>query len=380
MNTRLAPTHQKLFGEFWVLWYAISNSYSIIDIPFKNLLDCYLQSNTYDDFITKAYIDNPSSNPKTLIETLHNYLKDCNKPSILSKDNNIDIDISNRYILKQYLIKGKSFQIFFDSELVLKTIHPSLAHLTTELNDYAETTFDIYLKNEHLYLFKDSQLITHVPKRDYHLIQGKFIMQLLCFIHDKKEDDWIGTFHGSTITDGNSAILFIGESGKGKSTLSALLSNNGFNLLADDVSPMLSKNRNIYFNPSAISIKKGAFNILQPIVTNFDSLPIVQFNKTKGSIKYIPSDIPKKDSYPCNAIILVNYVPKSKISLENLPIKILLETLIPDSWLSPNPYHAKQFLDWLKTLKIYKLTYSDTKSVIEEVSELFKHLNKNLYC
>ena len=96
-------------------------------------------------------------------------------------------------------------------------------------------------------------------------MQGKFIMQLLCTIHDKEEKDWISTFHGSTITDGNSSILFVGESGKGKSTLCALLTANGFDLLADDVSPLLSHNKCIYHNPSAISIKEGAINVLQQL-------------------------------------------------------------------------------------------------------------------
>lgn len=378
MNNSLAPTYQKLFGEHWVLWYAISNSYSIVESSFKTLLDHYLQSDTIDVFKTKVFIDDPVSNPYTLAETICNYLEDCNTSPTPPKDKPIVIDTSNRRILKQYAIKGKTIQIYFDSELVLKTIHPTLAHLSSEPSDSVQTTFDIYLKDEQLYLFKDEQLISSVPKRDYHLIQGKFIMQLLCTIHEKEEEDWISTFHGSTITDGKSSILFVGESGKGKSTLCALLCANGFDLLADDVSPMLSKNMNIYHNPSAISIKEGAFNVLRPIVNNFENLPIVKFNKTKGPIKYMPCSSPKKNDYPCHAIILVNYKSNSETTLESVSMKTLLATLIPDSWLSPNPLHAKQFLDWLETLEIYKLTYCDTQNMIVTVSKLFKQLNKNV--
>lgn len=378
MNNNLAPTYQKRFGEYWVLWYAISNSYSIVESSFKILLDYYLQSDTIDAFKTMANIDDTISGSETIAETICTYLEDCNKSTTVPKGNPIIIDTSNRRILKQYAIKGKIIQIFFDSELVLKTVHPTLTHLSTELSDSVETTFDIYLKNEHLYLFKDEQLISCVAKRDYHLTQGKFIMQLLCTIHQKEEDDWMSTFHGSTITNGNTSVLFVGESGKGKSTLCALLCTNGFDLLADDVSPMLSKDQNIYHNPSAISIKEGAFKVLRPIVTNFDNLPIVKFNKTKGPIKYMPCSDPRKNHYPCHAIILVNYKSKAETTLESVSIKTLLETLIPDSWLSPNPLHAEQFLDWLETLDIYKLTYSDTQSVTVTVSNLFKQLNKNL--
>ena len=53
----------------------------------------------------------------------------------------------------------------------------------------------------------------------------------------------------------------------------------------------------------------------------------------------------------------------------------MLETLIPDTWLSPNPYHAEQFLDWLGSLSIYKLTYSNIDDVSKDISKLFEHLN-----
>jgi len=364
-----------LFGGYWVLWYSISNTYSVVESSFKNLLDYYLQSETIDSF--KANLQ-PRANAETLLETIDNYLNDCNKTPTPTLNNHTVFDASNRCILKHYIIKGKSIRVNFDSELVLKTIHPALAHLSTELSNNIHTTFDIYLKNESLLLFKDEQLISCVPKRDYHLMQGKFIMQLLCTIHDNEEEDWVSTFHGSTLTDSISSVLFVGESGKGKSTLCALLTANGFDLLADDVSPMLSKNSCIYHNPSAISIKEGAFNLLEPIINTFSDLPIIKFNKTKGPLKYIACTNPKKNFYPCKAIVLVNYKSNADTKLESVSIKTLLETLIPDSWLSPNPLHAKQFLEWLESLDIFKLTYSDTKSVTNAVSKLFKQLNKNL--
>ncbi|WP_344714653.1 hypothetical protein [Winogradskyella damuponensis] len=380
MNTNLAPTYKKMFGDHWILWYTISNSYSIIEPEFKLLLDSYLESNSTIDFSATISDSIDVSNDLTynISETLFNYLKDCNRPYSPPIIPLIPLDKSYRNISKQYNFEGKTIQIYYNSELVLKTVHPALAYCCIKSSDVALATFDIYLKDEDLYLFKNECLISRVSKHDYHLIQGKFIMQLLCTLHDKQESDWICTFHGSTITDGNSSILFIGESGKGKSTLCALLAANGFDLLADDVSPLLSKDKHIYYNPLAISIKKGAFNVLEPIVSDFDSLPLVKFNKTKGDLKYIPCEKPKNNHYPCHAIILVNYKPKAGTSLEKVSVKTILETIIPESWLSPNPKHAKQFLDWLTDIDMYQLTYSNTKSVTTEISKLFKQLNKKL--
>ena len=377
MDTSLAPAYQSLFGEFWVLWFEASNSYSIVKPEFKLLLDYYFQSETTAVFTAKLAIEDKSSNPIIILENIQSYLKNCNLNITTSIDHTGVIDTTKCSIIKYYSIKGKTVQICYDSELVLKTIHPALAHLSVEGIVNAQVTFDVYLKNEQLHLYKNEQPIICVPKRDYHLIQGKFIMHLLCAIHEKAEEDWIGTFHGSTITDGNNSMLFVGESGKGKSTLCAILANNGFDLLTDDVSPMLSETKEIYHNPLAISVKEGAFNVIEPLVDTFKDLPIVQFNKHKGLIKYMPCPSPKKDAYPCRSIILVNYMRNAETTLENISIKTLLETLIPDSWLSPNPIHAKEFLDWLATVSTYQLTYSDTKSVTQEISKLFQHYNKN---
>ncbi|WP_225035072.1 hypothetical protein [Winogradskyella sp. SM1960] len=378
MITSLAPTYKKEFGDYWVLWYAASNSYSIINSDFKLLLDTYLASETTTAFSSTISNVLNDSDKAQISDTLHNYLESCNNPYTPATTNLAQLDSSHRKISKQYIFDTKNVQIYYSSELVLKTIHPSIAHYCNSSTHKADVTFDIYLQNDDLHLFKDKHLISCVPKSDYHLIQGKFIMQLLCVLHNKVEQDWIGTLHGSTITDGNSSMLFVGKSGKGKSTLCALLAANGFDLLADDVSPLLSKNQHIYYNPLAISLKEGAFNLLQPIVTNFETLPIVEFNTTKGRLKYMPCRLPGKQHYPCHSIILVNYQPDSETKLETVSIKHILETLIEDSWLSPNPKHANQFLNWLNGVTLYQLTYSSTASVVTEISTLFKQAPKTL--
>ena len=73
---------------------------------------------------------------------------------------------------------------------------------------------------------------------------------------------------------------------------------------------------------------------------------------------------------------MVNYTKNAETKLDLVSIKEALETLIPESWLSPNPDHAKYFLDWLSKTPIYKLTYSNTESVTEEISKCFKQLRE----
>lgn len=370
------PILERRFDTLWVQWFQLSNSYSVVDDTFKKILDLYLKAENTLDFIKEIKRDYERIDADELIKAVNAYLKHLSASERLSKNFSVDINTANRRILKQYRIKDKTIHVFTDSEIVSNLIHPALDHLETTNTTDVDVIFDIYVHNEFLHLFKNEQLLRSVPKKDYHYIQGKFIMHLLCAVHDKNEEDWIATFHGSTLTDGHNSILFVGESGKGKSTLCALLAQKGFDLLADDVTPMLSESTYLYYNPLAISIKEGAFKVLKPHIANFDDLATVNFNSSKGPIKYIPCARPAKDYYPCATIILVNYQSDSETKLEPTSIKNILETLIPDSWLSPNPVHAKQFLDWLETVSFYTLTYSNNESVTTEISQLFEKLRK----
>ncbi|GGW53205.1 hypothetical protein GCM10008085_00270 [Winogradskyella epiphytica] len=360
------------------MWYAISNSYSIITPEFKVLLDAYIKSKSLSEF-SKTLSDDLSASEYTHIsETLLNYLQASNSVNASPPVDTIKIDHSQRRISKQYTFEEKTIEVYYSSELVQKIVHPQIAQYYSNTEALIHTTIDTYLKNDVLHLFIDDELITKVPKRDYHYIQGKFIMHLFCILHDKREKDWLGTLHGSTLTDGKNALLFAGQSGKGKSTLCALLTAHGFDLLADDVSPILSEDQHIYYNPAAISIKSGAFELLKTEVPNFEELPVISFTRSKGDLKYLPCKKPKRNHYPCRAIILVNYKAKAETTLERISIKQVLETIIEDSWLSPTPKHAQQFLDWLETLDLYQLTYSDTASVHSEVTKLFQHYHLGL--
>jgi hypothetical protein len=373
LNTQLAPTYQYMFGDFWVFWFSSSNRYSVVDSSLKVLLDTYLNSNSTEKFKSSLLTRKLSDDPEVIQQQLEAYLTTCNTPEETQElSSDVAIDVSKRHILKTYALGDKHFRIYYDSELVLKTIHPAMAHLETKDQLDRAVVFDLYLHNDQFHLFKNRQLIKRVAKREYHLIQGKFVMELICELHDKTEDDWVGTFHGSAISDGKSAILFVGNSGSGKSTLCTLLMANGYELLADDVSPLLAADNELYRNPLAVSIKEGAFELLEAEFDAFKDLPETLFNRQKGRLKYLPGKAPHKSHYPCRSIVKVNYQSGSSTLLEEISIKTILETFIPDSWLSSDSKHAKQFLEWLGQQQLYQLTYSDTTSAIKILSNVFE--------
>ena len=44
-----------------------------------------------------------------------------------------------------------------------------------------------------------------------HELQGKISMEMTSFFYNKKEDDWIGVFHGSTLNKGKNQLCLLGN-------------------------------------------------------------------------------------------------------------------------------------------------------------------------
>lgn len=371
MNGTLAPKLSICIGKHWVLWYEKSNTYSVVDTQFKETLDRYFRSTSPIDFQKIIHNGHTQSDRDAALKKIKDYLTACNFNATSKRLLHIKRDCSYRNIKVNYVINSVSITVYYDSERVKSLVHPQIENFKVDESEGAKVIFDIYLADNKLYLFKNEVCLVERPKYEFHFISGKFVMHIINEIHHKKESDWIGTFHGSTVTDNQTSILFIGNSGSGKSTISSLLVANGYYLLADDVSPMLADNKAIYYNPNGISIKEGAANVLRPIIKDFDTLPVVDFNRSKGPLRYHSCPKPPKNYYPCKSVILVNYKKDTETELKEISIDEILQTLIPESWFSHNEKNAQSFLNWLSATKFYKLTYSENNTMLDLISKVF---------
>ena len=333
-----------------------------------SLLKYFLNSSNRQEF-TKHL----SNLPIVTEESFHNVYEDlrqlllhCNILPDQALKSDIQLDTFQYTETVTYKIKNKLLEVCFSNDLIKQLIHPQFKHLEQKTTKKADFTFHVASKDELLHLFTNRNHSESFKISDYHLLQGKFAMELLCLLTNSHEDDWLGTFHASTISNDKEAVMLLGESGKGKSTLSAILMNNGYNLIADDFTPVFAKTQSIYTYPSAISIKEGSFKVIENYIDNFNDTETVDSHTTKGKIKYItPLNKEGLNNVPCHKMVLVNYQKNAPTTIEKAPIESVLETLIPDSWLSPKPENAKLFLNWLEKITFYKLTYSNNNEVID---------------
>ena len=369
------PSLSKQIKEQQLLWFSDSNSYLIVDEQINKLIDLFVSNTKKSDFISAASeLINVSHSQSELFYDEMNQLFSVNFSEKKSTES-ISFDPSLRIYSETYIVNSRVLQVNYSHKSVKEILHPQIAHLVSEKSENnTQIVFDIFYVNNSLYFYKNTVLIDSYEDKNYHVLQGNFCMQLLCVIHDKAEDEWMGTIHASTVTNEKEAILVIGKSGKGKSTFTAHAMTAGMNLVADDFSPILAKNKHVYSYPGAISIKSGAFESLSKIIPGFDTLPLVFKGQEKGTVKFVVpfQKASSKQSYPCKKMVSICYKPQSKTKLKEVSFSKAMEIFVPDSWISPKKIHAQEFMNWIESLSFYELTYSNTSEALEVFSKLFK--------
>ena len=316
-----------------------------------------------------------TSEAHSLFDDITVFLEDVNINKDIDENTHNVSEAPTLDLEQSYKFKNKTVTIRYESEIIKSLIHPQIAHHSIENTSEYDVLFDVFKINDELHLLKNGAHVGSFKTQSFHFLQGKFALELTNTIHDTEIDNWIGAFHGSTISNGKESIMIIGDSGNGKSTLSVLLMANGFDVLSDDFTPLYEDNLHLYRYPAATSIKKGAFEALKPYLEGIDLLKTHTSGPKKVNIKYVPPILnyeSQSSSFPCTKIVYVKYNASKADSLNLVSPEKILETLIPDSWISPKESHALKFINWFKNVDCYELNYNSNDFAISKFKDLFE--------
>lgn len=357
-----------------IVWFQNSNSYLILDNIVSKIIEKFnLEMSTESIFEwTQKQIDVPNDTLKKFINDIEELYNKNNKEKeqkeeVLFKRELDRLHFTNKY----YLINNVVFFIQYENEYLEAQIHPIFAHLeTTEPQNY-EFHYQVFEEENLIIFIKDDLIIGSWKKSESHVFQGKLSMQILIDIYKKPEEKWMGVFHASALSNGKDSMLFLGDSGNGKSTSLALLSANGYDCIADDFVPIDSEKK-VFTYPAAISIKKNSVTTLLPFYPELESSAEFHFKKLNKVVRFLP---PKNLNYdlklPCKALIFIKYNSNIELKINKISKIEAFQKLIPDSWISPAKKNATIFLDWFLELPCYQLVYSNNKKMIESVSKIF---------
>ncbi len=354
-----------------IVWFQDNNEYIVVEPLIAEILSL-LKSNVNEKQIINQLFNNvniPYEKIENLIFDVKNLLKTHKKEEVISKQFKIpnNFEFSKFYKINELIIK-----VDYQSDYEMFLVHPKFSHLEIKETKKITHYYSVYTHKDHIIFSIDGKLIGNWHIKDVHYFQGKFSMKLVEHIHQKNEDEWMGVFHASAISNNEESMLFLGDSGNGKSTSLALLQANDFTCLADDFVPIDIEKKEVFSFPSAISIKKKSLETLLPIYPELESSAEYHFKRLNKIVRYL---IPNNSNYtkhlPCKALVFIKYEKDSGLNIKEISKIDAFEQLVPDSWLSPIKDNAEKFLIWFSKLPCYQLTYSDNKKMIETVHKIF---------
>ena len=277
-----------------------------------------------------------------------------------------DFEITTTYQVNNTLIK-----VSYKSDVEASYIHPKFAHLETDkLNKV--TDFKVFITHDKIYLAINNKVKYGWPKEEIHYFQGKFSMEFIQAMYDREESEWMGVFHASAVSNLQKAVLFLGDSGNGKSTSLALLQAQGFQCIADDFVP-IDVSKKIHTFPAGISIKKNSLPVLLDYYPELKNSAEYHYSRLNKTVRYLP---PKNINYQeknlCKALVFIKYDSNTDFEISKISSLEAFEKLVPDSWISPIPKNATTFLEWFEKLPCYQLTYSNNKKMYAAVKDIFE--------
>ena len=278
---------------------------------------------------------------------------------------------SNFKITTTYQVHNTLIKVSYKSDLEASYIHPKFAHLETETSN-KETDFKVFIANDKIYLAINNKVKYGWSKKEIHYFQGKFSMEFIQAMYHKEESEWMGVFHASAVSNKQKAVLFLGDSGNGKSTSLALLQKHGFQCMADDFVPIAATNKEVYHFPAAISVKNSSLQTLAPLYPILNDTKEYHLKRLNKSVRYLPPNYTDTQTHLlCKDLVFIKYQKDVALSFTKISKQKAFEQLVPDSWLSPKKENATTFLEWFDTLNCYQITYSQTNEMVASVSKIF---------
>ena len=366
---------QKISEEDSIVWLKKSNKYLVLNTNTLELIKkkSSLSSKDFLTLITES-LNVDVSIAKKINKDISELLLESEELE-LKQNIKLSDPIKPCQLINYYSFNNTIIKVGFDSEETKSLIHQKYRHLAiNHVNSY-DVEYAIFNSGDTLFIYKNNQIVGSWDSTQLHEFQGKFSMELICSFYNKTEHDWMGVFHASTISKNNRSIMFTGDSGNGKSTLVSILMANGYNVIADDFSPVLRTDFKTYCFPSAISIKEKSFNLIEQLYPDFINYNEYYINELKGNVKYLPP-ISKETSANCTSVIWVKYTEGIESSMKKVSIQDALKKILPDAWISNKEVNAKAFLKWIEKTAFYELNYSDNNKLIDIINSCFLDLKK----
>jgi hypothetical protein len=186
----------------------------------------------------------------------------------------------------------------------------------------------------------------------------------------------LALFHAAAVSRAGRSLLMPGSSGVGKSTLTGFLAAHDFAYLGDDLIGIGEDGMDILPQPTCLSIKAGAWTILEPFYPTLSKLATV--NRYGRRMRFVnpQGNYTSLQAGPApSAIIFPAYSAEKPTRLTPLPpIQTMIQLLDAHACLSGSDVatadQLSRFVRFVEQTPAYELSYSELPSAMKTIEAL----------
>jgi|GEM_PF-300636 len=363
-----------------IFWLAGPNKYILAEAPANKVMERIKEKEDIHSIISfcSDEFNLSSEQAKAFVTDIQQFLSEFIEPemsplSLSGSKCSIQPKLANPASKRYYSIYGISFLVEYGTAEIELLIHPKFEHLEVPLAQDPNHHFQVLKFGSKCSFWVDGLLIGEWNWADSHFLSGKFSMQILQKIYQQEEDSWMAVLHAAGITNGENCILFLGDSGNGKSTLSAILLANGLDVLADDFLPVEGGSGFVCRFPAAISVKQKALELLIPKFPQLKEAREINNSTAGKTFRHLAAGSLNPLRVPCKALVFVKYEKDACLRFEEMSGDEAFGHLVPDSWISPIRENAHRFIKWFTALPYYRMTYSDNEMMVQTIKKLLNN-------
>ncbi len=287
--------------------------------------------------------------------------------------------VGQRYDLELALYKsfclrlaGFDFLMRFSHQEIEELVTPVFSHLACSFINQP-ITFDIVKIDNHFLIVNDALIVDVFsnsaeigPRLSYHVVDSAY-----------RKIDFLIAIHAAALSLGNGCVVFPGNCGVGKTTLSAALIKDGFKYFTDDTAILDRKTRSVVAVPVSLRIKEGSWETVEKMFQ--ESFAVTVHGSSDGrKIRYLG---PPEDSLTdgkvagdfVKALVFPKYFPECTTSIH--PISRLdaihrLQECGYDVGACLNKAKVVELLDWIKDVDCYEMSIgslSEAPSIVRRL-------------
>lgn len=370
---------QKRFGDVFLTWFKNSKTFVLLRQPANDVFQRFIKG-----IHTSEIIDYCKENYSQVEENIPQFVDDIiGNINILNQSNSDEPALPNKlsfknsfrtkYIKNYYLFGDQHVLFKYSTPYLKELVHPLFSHLQTTNKKKPDYQIELVEVNEQLVFKCNKNIIEIYSSQEAEYFKGAILKYLYSILYKKDYNSWMMTLHASGVEYNNEAVLFSASAGSGKSTLSAILQANGYQLLSDDFIAADEK-ANVYPFPSAISVKEGSVDVLSAYYPELTNGP-TYIASTGKQVRYIENNNPINSSYSgsrVKAIVFVKFKTDVECQCKLVDRSDAIPLLLNEIWVQPKANNINRFFEWLNTCAFYELEYSDHRDALGCVAKIFK--------